>query len=124
MASFVGTGFRRFAGALVCLMLAAGGDRARAADGGVKTADGGAKTADGGAKGAAAPGAKPPGPSPFTDYTVERPGKRVKITAADLPAPRVTKSVDNPPHVVKRPKGAWPQAPAGFKVELYADGLA
>ena len=29
----------------------------------------------------------------------------------------------NPPKVVKRPKGAWPQAPAGFKVDLYADGL-
>ena len=81
---------------------------------------------DGGAKGAPLPppAAKPPGPSPFTDYTDERPGKRVKITAADLPAPQATRSVDNAPRVVKRPKDAWPQAPAGFKVELYADGLA
>ena len=63
------------------------------------------------------------GPTPFTDYTTERPGKRVKIVAADLPAPKVTPSVDNPPHVVKRPKDAWPQAPAGFQVQLYADGL-
>src|SRR3954447_10641968 len=74
-----------------------------------------------------APGPAPapsPGPSPFTDFRSERPGKRVKITPADLPAPKVTKSVDNPPHIIKRPKDAWPQAPAGFKVDLYADGLA
>src|SRR4029079_5907422 len=32
--------------------------------------------------------------------------------------------VDNPPHMITRPKDAWPMAPAGFKVELYADGLA
>ncbi len=70
------------------------------------------------------PAAKSPGPSPFTDYTSERPGKRVRITPADLPAPRATRSVDNSPHVVKRPKDAWPQAPAGFKVQLYADGLS
>ena len=72
----------------------------------------------------AAPAPKRAGPSPFTDFTTERPGKRVRITAADLPPPGVTRSVDNPPHVVKRPKDAWPQAPAGFQVQLYADGLA
>ena len=32
-------------------------------------------------------------------------------------------SADNPPEVVARPADAWPQAPAGFKVQLYADGL-
>jgi glucose/arabinose dehydrogenase len=63
------------------------------------------------------------GPTPFTDYTTERPGKRVKIVAADLPPPKVTPSVDNAPHVVQRPKDVWPQAPAGFQVQLYADGL-
>jgi glucose/arabinose dehydrogenase len=31
--------------------------------------------------------------------------------------------VDNGPHLVPRPKDAWPQAPPGFKVELYADGF-
>ncbi len=66
----------------------------------------------------------PAHPSPFTDYTTERPGKRVKIVAADLPAPGATRSVDNGPRVVKRPKDAWPQAPAGFNVQLYADGLS
>ncbi|HXU06099.1 MAG TPA: PQQ-dependent sugar dehydrogenase, partial [Polyangia bacterium] len=117
MASFPGIESRGVVGALVGLLLVAGGDRAEAADGGAKTLDGGAKAAP-------APATKPPGPSPFTDFTTERPGKRVKITPADLPRPRATKSVDNPPRVVKRPKDAWPQAPAGFKVELYADGLA
>jgi len=84
-----------------------------------------------GAPGAAAPATSAPapgktaspGPIPFTDYTVERPGKRVRITPADLPPPRVNKSVDNPPPKFKRPKDAWPQAPAGFTVGLYADGL-
>src|SRR5262245_28283451 len=98
MASFRGTESGWIAGALACLMLAASGDRAEAADGGVRNVDGGAKATP-------APAAKPAGPSPFTDYTVERPGKRVKITAADLPAARVNRDVDNPPHVVKRPKG-------------------
>jgi glucose/arabinose dehydrogenase len=82
------------------------------------------RAADAGAKPASEPPAKPPGPSPFTDYRSERPGKRVRITPADLPAPRVTRSVDNPPHMIKRPQDAWPQAPAGFKVDLYADGLS
>ena len=85
-----------------------------------------AGAADAGAKPASAPtpAAKPAGPSPFTDYTSERTGKRVRITPADLPPPGATKSADNPPRLVKRPKGALPQAPAGFKVDLYADGLS
>jgi glucose/arabinose dehydrogenase len=72
----------------------------------------------------APPAPKAAGPSPFTDHRTERPGKRVRITAADLPPPRVHESVDNPPHIVKRPKDVWPQAPAGFQVQLYADGLS
>ena len=46
-----------------------------------------------------------------------------KITLADLPEPHATKSVDNGPDEAARPANAWPQAPAGFKVELYAAGL-
>ena len=46
-----------------------------------------------------------------------------KITAKDLPAPYATSSALNWPHTVDRPKGAWPQVPAGFKVELFATGL-
>lgn len=42
-----------------------------------------------------------------------------KITARDLPQPYATKSAVNGPRVVDRPKDVWPQAPAGFKVELY-----
>lgn len=61
--------------------------------------------------------------SPFTDYRDEKPGRVHHITLADLPAPYATKSVDNGADLVDRPKNAWPQAPAGFKVELYALGL-
>ena len=59
----------------------------------------------------------------FGDYRSERPGLFHKITPSDLPKPFSTKSAENGPTVVPRPEGAWPQAPAGFKVELYALGL-
>jgi len=62
----------------------------------------------------------PPPKAPFTDYRYEKPGTVRKITPADLPAPYATKSVDNGPRVIDRPKDAWPQAPAGFEVELYS----
>jgi glucose/arabinose dehydrogenase len=52
-----------------------------------------------------------------------KPGKARKITAADLPRPFETKSATNFPRVVARPEGVIPQAPAGFRVELYATGL-
>ena len=60
---------------------------------------------------------------PFTDYRYEKPGVTHKITARDLPAPYATKSASNWAKVVARPKNSWPQAPAGFKVELFATGL-
>jgi glucose/arabinose dehydrogenase len=63
------------------------------------------------------------GQAAFTDYSQEHPGVRRKITVADLPEPKEAESVDNGPSVVPRPKDAWPQAPAGFKVTLYADGF-
>src|SRR5439155_27075715 len=59
----------------------------------------------------------------FTDYHGERAGIFRKITVADLPEPWATVSVDNGPRLVSRPANAWPQAPAGFKVEQYAAGL-
>ncbi len=62
-------------------------------------------------------------PVPFTDYRFERPGKVRKITVQDLPAPFATPSSPNAPQVVARPADAWPQAPAGFKVEQYTTGL-
>jgi len=59
----------------------------------------------------------------FSDYSEQAPGVVHKITVADLPQPYATKSVDNGPDLVPRPKDAWPQAPAGFKVDLYASDL-
>ena len=66
------------------------------------------------------PSSAPPPKPPFTDYRYEKPGTFRKITAGDLPAPYATKSAVNGPNMVDRPKNVWPQAPAGFKVELYS----
>src|SRR5271165_6403315 len=63
------------------------------------------------------------GPSAYADATTLKPGTFHKITANDLPKPFDTKSSANFPRVVPRPENAWPQAPAGFKVELYASGF-
>lgn len=72
--------------------------------------------------GAPTPGQTITGQAAFTDYTQERPGVRRKITVADLPQPKEAESVDNGADLVAQPDGAWPQAPAGFKVERYAQG--
>jgi glucose/arabinose dehydrogenase len=61
--------------------------------------------------------------SPFTDYRSEAPGTRHLIKPSDLPAPYATESANNGPDLVKRPDGAWPRAPKGFVVTLYAEGL-
>lgn len=66
--------------------------------------------------------AAPPA-APFTDFRFEEPGTTRKITAQDLPAPYATESANNGPQVVARPPGAWPKAPAGFRVQLFASGL-
>ncbi len=63
------------------------------------------------------------GSSAYADWSQQKPGVYRKITVADLPQPHATQSVDNGPDVVARPAGAMPQAPSGFKVEIYADGL-
>lgn len=63
------------------------------------------------------------GQAAFADYTQQHPGVRRKITAADLPAPNPRESVDNGADLVPKPKDAWPQAPKGFKVQLYAQGF-
>ena len=63
------------------------------------------------------------GTAAFADYSQQKPGTFRKITAADLPQPFVTQSVDNQPDVIPRPQDAWPQALPGFKVELYAASL-
>lgn len=64
------------------------------------------------------------GQAAFGDWTSDAPGVRRKITAADLPAPFATRSSNNGARMVPKPKDAWPQAPKGFTVELYATGLA
>ena len=63
------------------------------------------------------------GQAAFTDYTHESPGTRRHVTAADLPKPIPSESVDNGAKMVPRPGDAWPKAPNGFKVELYASGF-
>ena len=60
---------------------------------------------------------------PFTDFRMEKPGSVHRISAADLPQPYATPAVDNDAHMVSRPSNAWPQAPDGFEVELYAGDL-
>ena len=68
------------------------------------------------------PNAKQGTPGVFTDFKSETPGHVHHITAADLPDPYATKSSA----VFSRPvpRGdMWPQAPAGFKVELFAESL-
>src|SRR5579872_2575900 len=58
--------------------------------------------------------------TPFADFSQEQPGLRHKITVADLPQPYNSKSVQNDAEKIARPQNAWPKAPAGFKVDLYA----
>src|SRR5215475_7970561 len=60
------------------------------------------------------------GQAAFTDAAHESPGTRRHLTVNDLPAPAEKEAVDNGPSMVPRPSNAWPVAPKGFKVELYA----
>ena len=62
------------------------------------------------------------GQAAFADWNQQQPGIRRKITLADLPEPNPAEAVNNTPHVIPRPADAWPLAPAGFKVTLYAGG--
>jgi len=62
------------------------------------------------------------GQAAFTDWSQQHPGVRHKITLADLPAPKPEESANNGPHIVPKPADAWPIAPPGFQVTLYAGG--
>lgn len=64
------------------------------------------------------------GTAAFHSFKEEAPGVFRKITVADLPKPYATEGVSNSPTVVPRPANAWPKAPQGFKVELFADHVA
>ncbi len=62
------------------------------------------------------------GQAAFSDYTKEQPGNMRHITVNDLPKPMPETSVDNGADMVPRPDGVMPLAPAGFKVQVYAEG--
>ena len=57
------------------------------------------------------------------DWTTDAPGVRRKITIDDLAKPFETPSANNFPKPAKRPDGAMPRAPKGFRVSEYATGL-
>ncbi len=69
------------------------------------------------------PATAPPPTPPFTDFRYEKPGVTHKILPSDMPKPMATKSATNGPKLIDRPKNAWPVAPPGFKVELFASGF-
>ena len=74
----------------------------------------------------AASGQSPPvltGAAAYGDWRSDAPGQRRKITPADMPPPYETASASRGPTVVARPGNAWPKAPPGFAVELFAGGL-
>src|SRR5437588_640118 len=70
-----------------------------------------------------APGTVLTGRAALGDWTTDAPGVRRRITPADMPAPYATRSVDNGPRMVRRPEGATPQVPQGFRVQELVSGL-
>jgi glucose/arabinose dehydrogenase len=64
------------------------------------------------------------GAAAFGDWRSDKPGLSRIIRPDDLPKPGATPSVASFPHIVNRPAAAMPQAPDGFKVELFAEGLS
>jgi glucose/arabinose dehydrogenase len=64
------------------------------------------------------------GAAAFGDWRSDKPGLSRLIRPEDLPRPGATPSVANFAHIVQRSPNAVPQAPAGFKVELLAEGLS
>jgi glucose/arabinose dehydrogenase len=64
------------------------------------------------------------GAAAFGDWRSDRPGLSRIIRPDDLPKPGATSSVANFPHVVPRASNVAPQAPLGFTVELFAEGLS
>lgn len=64
------------------------------------------------------------GSAAFGDWRADRPGLVRLIRPSDLPKPGATASSASGPHVTPRPPAAAPKVPAGFKVELLAEGLS
>src|SRR5215475_7771678 len=76
---------------------------------------------------ASAQTADPPvlkGKDAFGSWRDDKPGTVRLIRPEDLPAPGATRSASNGSRVVPRPAEAVPQVPAGFKIELFAQGLS
>ena len=53
----------------------------------------------------------------------DKPGQKFLLKPSDLPKPYASPAVANKNDVIPRPAGVMPQAPAGFKVSIYATGL-
>ena len=64
------------------------------------------------------------GEAAFGDWRSDKPGVVRLIRPTDLPKPGATASASNSSRVVPRPASAMPQVPAGFKVDLFAEGLS
>ncbi len=58
------------------------------------------------------------------DWESDAPGVEHRITLKDLPPSYATPSAFNSPRVVPPPKGAKPDVPKGFEVQLFATGFA
>ncbi|HXZ00204.1 MAG TPA: sorbosone dehydrogenase family protein [Stellaceae bacterium] len=64
------------------------------------------------------------GDAAYGDWTTDAPGVTRRITPADLPWPYATHSVSHVASIARRPEGALPKVPPGFKVEAFATGLS
>src|SRR3954462_15686997 len=63
------------------------------------------------------------GKDAYGDWQADRPGTVRLIRPQDLASPGATRSVASSSRVVPRPPEAALQVPAGFKIELFAEGL-
>ena len=64
------------------------------------------------------------GAAAFADWRGDKPGVIRTIKPENLPKPGATASSANVARIVPRPRSAVPQVPAGFKIELFAEGLS
>lgn len=64
------------------------------------------------------------GKAAMGDWTTDAPGVRRRLSVGDLPEPNAAQSVRNSPKLVKRPEGAIPKVPAGFRVQEFASSLS
>src|SRR6202158_4595003 len=64
------------------------------------------------------------GAAAFGDWRTDRPGVSRLINTNDLRKPGATPSAANVSRVVPRPSSTMPQVPAGFRAELFAEGLS